>query len=134
MVAVRRLMAAMVGVGVFATGAAAQDAVQWRVEDGGNGHWYSALRLPKQPEWLPAKSAAEARGAHLATLTSAGENQFVFQVAVVQGAFAGINGPYLGGRKNADGAFEWITGESFSFTSWRPGEPSSGNWEPTSTF
>jgi hypothetical protein len=115
-------------------GASAQNAVQWRVEDGGNGHWYASLRLPKQPEWLPAKSAAEARGAHLATLTSAGENQFVFQVAVVQGAFAGINGPYLGGRKNAGGSFEWITGEPFAFTSWRPGEPSSGNWEPYLNF
>jgi hypothetical protein len=115
-------------------GAHGQDAVQWRVQDGGNGHWYASLRLPKQPEWLPAKSAAEARGAHLATLTSAGENQFVFQVAVVQGAFAGINGPYLGGRKNAEGSFEWITGEPFAFTSWRPGEPSSGNWEPYLNF
>jgi hypothetical protein len=115
-------------------GASAQDAVQWRVENGGNGHWYASLRLAKQPEWLPAKSAAEARGAHLATLTSAGENQFVFQVAVVQGAFAGINGPYLGGRKNAGGSFEWITGEPFAFTSWRPGEPSSGNWEPYLSF
>ena len=62
----------VLSAGLVAGGALAQDAVQWRVEDGGNGHWYSALRLPKQPEWLPAKSAAEARGAHLATLTSAG--------------------------------------------------------------
>jgi hypothetical protein len=129
----KRLMAIGAAAAMTA-GASAQDAVQWRVEDGGNWHWYSALRLPKQPEWLPAKSAAEARGAHLATLTNAGENQFVFQIAVAQGAFEVIKGPYLGARKNADGAFEWITGEPFSFTSWRPGEPSSGNWEPYLNF
>ncbi len=33
-------VAAAALAGIVVSGAAAQDAVQWRVEDGGNGHWY----------------------------------------------------------------------------------------------
>jgi hypothetical protein len=32
-------------VGMLAGSASAQDAVQWRVEDGGNGHWYKVVDL-----------------------------------------------------------------------------------------
>ena len=36
----KQLMAIGVAAAVSA-GASAQDAVQWRVEHGGNGHWYA---------------------------------------------------------------------------------------------
>ena len=41
----KQILAAIAGVGVVSAGAAAQEAVQWRVEDGGNGHWYSIVDL-----------------------------------------------------------------------------------------
>ena len=62
-----RLMA--IGAAAIVTaGASAQDAVQWRVEDGGNGHWYGVL--PDSVVWSVARQQCEGRGGHLATLTS----------------------------------------------------------------
>lgn len=59
--------------GVVAAAATAQDAVQWRVEDGGNGHWYAVV----QPggTWTTGHhaAAASAAGATLAAFESTGE-------------------------------------------------------------
>ncbi|MDI9404580.1 MAG: hypothetical protein QM516_11970, partial [Limnohabitans sp.] len=80
----RALAASTVGVGSMMAGgiaggiagsAVAQDAVQWRVEDGGNGHWY---RLDPTIRLQPAaRVVAEASGGHMATVTSAAEQAFV---------------------------------------------------------
>ena len=46
-------------VGIAATVAGAQSAaVQWRVEDGGNGHWYEIQQLPTRPTCVEAESMA----------------------------------------------------------------------------
>ena len=37
-----------------ASTAQAQQAVQWRVQDGGNGHWYQALSAPTGISWEAA--------------------------------------------------------------------------------
>jgi hypothetical protein len=103
----------------IASGALAQNAVQWRAEDGGNGHWYR-LELT-YAEWDQARLAAESVGGHLATITSAGENSFI-QSLTSQAPPADY---YLGGfRQNQScdlAAWTWITGESFEFSAW-------GNW------
>ena len=81
---------------------------QWRVEDGGNGHWYEL-----QNTFMPiaeAQAAAVAEGGHLATLTSAGEDAFVDQKL----SRITLASPYidvlLGGIKT-NGVWSWITGE-----------------------
>ena len=100
----------------IASGALAQNAVQWRVEDGGNGHWYR-LELT-YAEWDQARLAADSIGGHLATITSAGENSFI-QSLTSQAPPADY---YLGGfRQNQScdlAAWTWITGESFEFSAW----------------
>ncbi len=119
-------------VGIAATVAGAQSAaVQWRVEDGGNGHWYQCLRTTGSGEvWNVSHAAANALGGHLATLTSQQENSWVYELSVAQNAWSGRNGPLLGGYKLPDNSFRWVTDEPWSYTSWLPGEPSSGLWEP----
>ena len=111
--------------------AMAADAVQWRVEDGGNGHWYACRSTVGIGDiWALAQSNAVADGAHLATLTSAAENQWVYSLSVAKNAWVGRRGPLLGGFKAPDNTFRWVTGEPWTFASWLPGEPSSGLWEP----
>ena len=112
-------------------------AVQWSSAVGGNDHWYMCFRFANSTPWSVAQSIAQSWGGHLATITSAEENQFVYDVSISQNGWRFGNqwgGPYLGARKNSSNQFEWVTGEAFTYASWLPGEPSSGLWEPNLMF
>ena len=110
-------------------GASAQDAVQWHVEDGGNGHWYAWSSWGSFASSASAGSEASRRGAHLVTLTSAAEEAFV------QGIAPSGSCQDLGHSEALIGAFQtpgsvepssgwrWVTGEAMVYTHWRPGEP-----------
>ena len=126
-------MAGVVSAVLMAGTANAQNAVQWRVEDGGNGHWYSVRPDPKVT-WTNALLAATKSGGYLATVTSPTENQFVRSLALATpGAFVSTDfGPFLGGLQVADGAgaieepsgsWRWCSGETWSFTNWLSTEP-----------
>ena len=101
-------------VTLFAASAAhAQQAVQWRVEDGGNGHWY--VIGGGQMAMIPladARAGAAAAGGHLITITSREEGLFV----------NGLTGGYsqavwwLGVHRGSDGAWRWDTGEPWGYT------------------
>jgi hypothetical protein len=109
--------------------------VQWKVSEGGNGHWYQCLRTTGSGEvWNTSQDAAIALGGHLATLTSQQENSWVYELSVAQNAWSGRGGPLLGGYKLPNNSFRWVTDEPWSYTSWLPGEPSSGLWEPYLNF
>jgi hypothetical protein len=96
---------------------------QWRVQDGGNGHWYS-LRWYSDAErtFGQAQAEAAARGGHLATVTSSAENEWVKANVVLPNPSETIWAPSMGGRKE-NGAWTWVTGEPWSFTDWGPAEP-----------
>lgn len=106
--------------------------IRWATTDGGNGHAYEAVRA--SVTWSEANAAAVAAGGHLATIQSAAENQFVFNLVDVDIYWKAFNsgyswGPWLGGRQRAGsaeprGGWEWVTGEPFEYTNWRAGEPS----------
>jgi hypothetical protein len=114
-------------IGGVAAPAHAQDAVQWRVEDGGNGHWYVAD--PTFRNWQDAQSLATSRGGHLATIHSSFENQFVLALALT------FPSDYWLGAARTDRSceppcFEWVTGEVWSYEgawntndSWGCGSP-----------
>lgn len=115
--------------GMAVCGAAATAApVQWSTAVGGNGHWYEAISSALS--WDDAKAAAEARGGHLATLTSAAENAFVAGLVPDNGS--GNERPFwLGGFQVAGsvepfGGWQWVTGEAWGFTNWAGGEPNNG--------
>ena len=123
----RALAASTVGVGSMMAGgiaggiagsAVAKDAVQWRVEDGGNGHWY---RLDPTIRLQPAaRVVAEASGGHLATVTSAAEQAFVRALC---SNCTWLGGEQSGGSCEPGCGWNWSTGEEWSYTAWRKGEP-----------
>lgn len=124
----------LLGVMLFlvATNASAS-IITWQVADGGNGNAYEFV--DEFLIWTEAKAAAELRTylgvqGHLVTLTSAEENEFVFDFilpvdAQEVGAWIGLTddeayGGYESfGQPNPqiDGWF-WVTGETVAFTAW----------------
>ena len=100
--------------------------VQWRTDEGGNGHWY-AIRSSSSITWSEAQSSAEEEGGHLVTLTSAEENTWVYDTFLTDTSVwmmgeGHARGPYIG-LYETEGAFEWVTGESADYFSWVPGDP-----------
>jgi hypothetical protein len=97
--------------------------VQWRVEDGGNGHWYQLDRavLP----WDAASARAWELGGALATISSLEENRIATNIAVR----SGLADVWLGGFRSIDQSdWQWIGGESFVFSNWAPGAPWDGEY------
>lgn len=75
--------------------------------------------------WLEAKSFCESKGGHLATITSASE-QTAIENKIKQDA-ARKDLYWLGGMVNSTtNQWSWITGETWSYTNWTPGEPTGG--------
>ncbi len=73
--------------------------------------------------WQDAKAyCEEVEGRHLATITSAEEQQVVVSLIRTAGAKKTY---WLGGTQRKDGRWEWITGEKMSYMNWASGEPSS---------
>jgi hypothetical protein len=121
MVSLRQI--AVVSSLAVSSSALAQNAVQWRVQVGGNGHWYE-LRTAPSSNWSTCKADAETSGGHLATLVSPAENAFV--VATFQGSATRY--PWIGLSQGPQatepsGGWSWITGEALSWTNWSPSEP-----------
>ena len=110
--------------------ALAGDAVQWRVADGGNGHWYSRFVSPLVVTWPQARNQAAIAGGHLATISSSNENEFVFQ-ASRPSLWSNRYGPWIGGFRLPDsgelgGAWAWVTGEPWTYTAWEIYQPDNG--------
>lgn len=128
-----------------AASAADSPTVEWKVSDGGNGHWYQFSNWGTFSTWQAANQAATSKGAHLVTLQSAQEEDFVRSL-VGSGSCAPessevlIGGYQPDGSQEPGGGWRWVTDEPFTYTNWRstPGqiEPnnagqSSGNVEWT---
>lgn len=94
---------------------------------GTNGHYYE-LFSPGPLTWEDANAAATGKGGYLATLTSAGEDAFVWSnVSSVLGDDYG-NMAWLGGFQPVGTAepndgWSWVTVEPWSYTNWQAGEP-----------
>ncbi|MFM1868933.1 MAG: hypothetical protein RL591_2341, partial [Planctomycetota bacterium] len=123
-------------IGGVAAPVHAQNAVQWRVEDGGNGHWYQWTSWGQFASTSEAIQFAEARGAYLATLTTASEEGFV-QANAIAGSclFAAGSEALIGllqekGASEPSGGWRWITNEPLIYSNWRASEPNnSGSGE-----
>jgi hypothetical protein len=89
------------------------------VYDAANGHWYDYVAMPDYG-WQYAENAATATTfngvqGQLATIADAAENEFISSI---------FHGNAYLGATDLSGAWAWVTGESFAYTNWGPGEPS----------
>lgn len=105
--------------------------IQWST----NGHYYELIDAPVS--WHEAKDITntlthEGYQGHLATITSAAENSWILST------FGSTNLEYhwLGGTDEAvEGTWEWVTGEAWTFSNWKSGEPNnSGEGEDATVF
>lgn len=106
---------------LFSPLAATAAPIQW----GGNGHWYE-LVFAQGINWFDANAAANASShmglsGHLATITSAEENAFIFGLGVRQSIWLGGFQP--ASAPEPDGGWEWVTGEAWNYTNWANVEP-----------
>jgi hypothetical protein len=109
-------MAGAVSAWMVAGAANAQNAVQWRVEDGGNGHWYALASVAiSDADFWQRQAAASAIGGHLPTVMNAAENAFVR--ATIGGG--------LGLYHSPGGQWMNVTGEPVTYFNWQSGQPSS---------
>ena len=118
----KRLKKLLLGITPIAVGLpitfVGAEPIEWALEDGGNGHWYERIDDPLT--WSEAKTAAEELGGYLATITSTDEHDFTLQFS--PGGAPGVT--HIGARQNPKtGEWFWITGETWGYTSWYPGEP-----------
>ena len=99
-------------------------AVQWRVEDGGNGHWYLDETLTSM-SFDARQQVCLANGAHLCTITSETEHQFVLSVVFPTGLLSpdATCWPTLGARHFANAPFHWVTGEPFVYAPFLTDQP-----------
>jgi hypothetical protein len=96
--------------------------IQWKITDGGNGHWYEPISVSGGINWITARDTAVLMGGHLVTITSIAENNFVFSLItdrIYWGPWSDW-GPWLGGyqvpdSKEPDEGWRWVTDEPFEF-------------------
>ena len=117
-----RLVAAAVLVAAVCEPCRAQ-LVQWRTEDGGNGHYYEISPTPATC-WSNARSIGLSRGADLATLGSAAEQSFVDALLANRNPATGAQ--FIGLVEQGARHYVWVTGEPTTYTNWYPGEPNDG--------
>ncbi len=103
------------------TGGAAN--ARWTV---GNGHCYQRFDTPRN--WSAARNDCAARAGYLATLTSQGEQDFVW-------SSVGIVHSWIGFTDEAStGTWLWVTGEPSSYTNWGLNQPDNVGFEHYGEF
>ncbi len=73
--------------------------------------------------WKKAKAYCESIGGHLVTITSATEQ------SQVQALMSDVSDCWIGGFRNADTAFGWVTEEPMTYTNWKGSEPKNNSEE-----
>ena len=109
-----------------------EGAVQWTVEEGGNGHWYQIVYVGPNLTWQEASDTAVAMGGYLATPTTVNENNWLFDNLVDNTEYWSCGyGPFIGGVQDIDspdysepsGAWTWISGEPWEYSHWKESAP-----------
>jgi hypothetical protein len=93
---------------------------QWRVDQGGNGHFYGVTT--GKGTWDAAEAEAVATGGHLVSIESAAENEFVRLLCPPNPSAPG-NACWIGLSRPDGGAWRWSDGAAVNYTNWGPGEP-----------
>ena len=97
------------------------EPVEWKVAEGGNGHFYQLVVAKESISWHDAARLAMNRyfrgmPGHLATLTSREEDEFVVENFIdgieTRGIWMGLTDVLR------EGHFRWVTGEPLGYTNW----------------
>jgi Lectin C-type domain len=97
--------------------------VQWRVEDGGNGHWYAMRPNNTGGGFNAVRAAAVSQGGDLASVQSATESAMIVRLLRESNSsywLGGYQPPEAG--EPIDG-WAWTDGVTWSYTNWIAGEP-----------
>jgi hypothetical protein len=140
----------------FSFSSHAQTWIQWPSTSGGNGHYFALT--PYATNWEDAQQLAVSWGGHLATITSAEEQDFINQTFLTNQfehlplwiglVDRGLPGTFrfklrrfkarFGYPTTMTNRFEWLTGERLDYMFWKQGEPNNSspgeyyvtiNWE-----
>jgi hypothetical protein len=100
--------------------------VEWS-SAGGNGNSYEAVLVSGGITWDKAKDEAADKGGHLATISSAAENNIVYGLVKddkfwIPENWGSGTGPWIGLQRLGN-SWQWITGEKLTYMNWAPGEP-----------
>ncbi len=123
-----RILATATAAAVLLNAATSQASIQWRIEDGGNGHWYEVTA--NGMAWDKAEAQAVSMGGHLASITNQAEQDFINNTFLRD-----INGYaqviyWIGLTDEVqEGDFRWVTSEALSYTNWNPGEPNNSHFD-----
>ena len=129
----RRSIALIIAAFIAGTAAAqSPQAVEWKMSEGGNGHWYGLRTYPSVLPWAQADLDSQAIGGHLATILSESEDVFVFTIANTPTAWQGVLGPWLGGKQVPNsgepvGTWIWCTGEPWGYVGPDSSFPNNGS-------
>jgi hypothetical protein len=104
--------------------------VQWRAEDGGNGHWYAGIITNLAgADWTEARVLAQARGADLCIVQSTAHLDWLFsRIVRRQSLWSTSAGPWVGALQSArapepDGGWTWVDGTAIAPGVWSAGQP-----------
>ena len=111
---------ASVVVGSAASAADSTPAVEWKVSNGGNGHWYASTTL--EASWNTTRIIANTLGADLATITSLEESNFLCNTVLRTGT-GNASAFWFGLKRGQNNNWIWVTGESFAYQNWSAGNP-----------
>ena len=84
-----------------------------------NGHSY--YRSTGSMTWTDARTACTNMGGHLVTVTTAAENNFIFNLW--PSGWIGLS------DEAVEGQWRWVTGEPYTWGNWNPGEPNNAGNE-----
>ena len=104
-----------------------EGAVQWAVEEGGNGHWYQ-IAIANGDCFDEIRLAALSQFGDLAVIESLEENQFITALLIPDGDY------WIGLTQNLEspqysepgGGWEWIDGTALVYENWDSDEPNNG--------
>lgn len=97
-----------------------------KIKNPSNGHWYQ--RFDTSMSWHEAKAYCESLGGHLATVTSAEENNFIYQNVVVKPLCPAAECWLGASDEENESIWKWVTGETWNYTNWAYGEPNNWPW------
>ena len=124
-----KMLLVALGIAALSTGAMAQNVGGSVLFNADNGHFYQMFTNSSGLSWDSASTYAISQGGYLATVTSSVENSVMVQNFVSSYIPELANGQYYSGiylgasDSEVEGVWKWVTGEEWSYTNWRAGEP-----------